>query len=99
MLSVLSRGGMVDRVDKIPKFHRAVAITLQRRCEGDPSGSVCVLTAVLPDTRHISFDVTRLENPLVERWIKQLDQFVVDTHQSVLNGVHCRLSPCLIGYP
>src|SRR5262245_2495214 len=69
MLRVLSRGGMVDRVDKIPKFHGAVAITLQGRCDGAPSGSVCILSAVRPDTRHVSFDVARLKVPFVERGI------------------------------
>src|SRR5215510_7354463 len=99
VLSLLSRRGMVDRVDKIPEFHGAVAVTLQRRCQRYPNSSVSILTAILADTRHISFDVTRLKNTFVERGIKQLDQSVIDTHQSVLNCVHCQLSPCRVGFP
>src|SRR5262252_3289553 len=93
MASLLSGRGVIDRVDKIPKLHGAVAVTLQGCCQRYPGSSMGVLTAILTDTWHISFDVTRLKKPFVERRIKQLDQLVVDTHQSVLNGVHCRLSP------
>ena len=60
---------------------------------GQPSGSVGVLTAVLADARHVSFDVARLKGPFVERRVEQLDQFVADTNQSFLNRVHCRLRP------
>src|SRR5215813_3527725 len=98
MLGLLNRRRMVDRVNKIPEFDGAVAVTLQRRCQGDPGSSVGVLTTILPDTRYISFDVTRLKDPFVERGIKHLDHFVVDMHQSVLDGVHCRLSPCRLGF-
>src|SRR5215510_1867823 len=99
IVSLLSCRGMVDRVDKVPKLHGAVAVTLQGCCQHHPGSSVGILTAILTDTWHISFDVARLKNPFVERGIKQLDQFVVDTHQSVFNGVHCRLSPCRVGFP
>src|SRR6185436_6039220 len=61
MLHLLSRRGMVDRVDEVPKFHGAVAATLQRRRQGNPRGGVGVLTAVLADARHISLDVTGLK--------------------------------------
>src|SRR5262245_4098525 len=58
MVSLLSSRGMVDRVDKIPKLHGAVALTLQGCCQRHPSSSVGILTAILTDTRHVSFDVT-----------------------------------------
>src|SRR4029453_14567061 len=93
MPHLLSRRGMVDRVDEIPKIHGAVAATLQCCRQGNPSGSVGVLTAVLADARHVSFDVARLKGPFVERRVEQLDQFVADTDQSFLNRVHCRLRP------
>ena len=99
MLHLLSRRGMVDRVDEVPKFHGAVAATLQRRRQGNPSGGVGVLTAVLADARHISFDVAGLKGAFVERRVEQLDQFVADTHQSFLNRVHRRLSPCRVCCP
>ena len=83
---------MVDRVDEVPKVHGLVAATLQRRRQGNPGGGVGVLTAVLADARHISFDVAGLKGAFVERRVKQLDQFVADTHQSFLNRVHRRLS-------
>src|SRR5215470_8088905 len=51
MLGILNRCRMVDRVNKIPEFDGAVAVTLQRRCQGDPGSSVGVLTTILPDTR------------------------------------------------
>ena len=84
---------MVDRVDQVPEFQGAVAVTLQRRRQHDPGGGMGVLTAVLADARHISFDVARLQGALVERRVEELDQFVVAAHQSFLNGVHCRSSP------
>ena len=93
VLHLLSRRGMVDRVDEVPKFHGAVAATLQGRRQRNPSGGVGILTAVLADARHVSFDVARLKGAFVERRVEQLDQFVADTHQSFLNRVHCRLSP------
>ena len=93
MLHLLSRRGMVDRVDEVPKFHGAVAATLQRRRQRNPSGGVGVLAAVLADAGHVSFDVARLKGAFVERRVEQLDQFVADTHQSFLNRVHRRLSP------
>src|SRR4030095_9843615 len=49
-LHFLSRGGMVDRVDKVPEFRGAVAPTLQRRRQSHPSGGVGVLAAVLANT-------------------------------------------------
>src|SRR5512138_3906043 len=61
MLHFLNRRGVVDRVDEVPKFHCAIAATLQRRRQGNPSGGVSVLTAVLADARHISFDISRLK--------------------------------------
>ena len=82
MLHLLSRRGMVDRVDEVPQFHGAIAAALQRRRQRDPGGGVGVLTAVLADARHISFDVAGLKGALVERWVEQLDQLVADTHQS-----------------
>ena len=99
MLHLLSRRGMVDRVDEVPKFQGAVAATLQRRRQGNPGGGVGVLTAVLADARHISFDVTGLKGAFVERRVEQLDQFVAATHQSFLNRLHRRLSPCRVGCP
>src|SRR4029450_2677271 len=47
VLRFLSRRGMVDWVDEVPKFHGAVAATLQCCRQGNPSGSVGVLTAIL----------------------------------------------------
>src|SRR5215813_15635770 len=94
MLSLLSSGGMVDGIDKVPKLHGAVTVTLQCCCQRHPGSSVRILTAILTNTRHIPFDITGLKDPFVERRIKHLDQFVVDMDQSVLNGVHCRLGPC-----
>src|SRR5690349_392736 len=99
MLSLFSRRGMVDRIDKVPKLDGAITVTLQGCCERHPGSSVGILTAVLTDTRNISFDVTWLKAAFVERGIKQLDQFVVDMDQSILNSVHCRLSPYRIGFP
>src|SRR4029453_14812738 len=92
VLRLLSRGGMVDWVDEVPKFHGAVAATLQGRRQGNPSGGVGILTAVLADARHVSFDVARLKGAFVERRVEQLNQFVADTNQSFLNRVHCRFS-------
>src|SRR4029453_10382970 len=89
VIRLLSRRGMVDGVDEVPKFHGAVAATLQCCRQGNPSGSVGVLTAVLADARHVSFDVAGLKGPFVERRVEQLDQFVADTNQSFLNRVHC----------
>src|SRR4029434_3078425 len=40
VLHLLSCRGMADRVDKVPKFHRAIAATLQGRRQRDPSSSV-----------------------------------------------------------
>ena len=87
VLHLLSRRGMIDRVDEVPKFHGAIAATLQSRREGNPSGSVGILAAVLADARHVSFDVARLKGAFVERRVEQLDQFVSATHQTLLNGV------------
>ena len=92
VLRLLRRGGMVDWVDEVPKFHGAVAATLQGRRQRNPSGSVGILTAVLADARHVSFDVARLKDAFVERRVEQLDQFVPATHQTLLNGVHRRSS-------
>ena len=92
VLHLLSRRGMVDRVDEVPKFHGAVAATLQGRRQGNPSGGVGILTAVLADARHVSFDVARLKGAFVERRVEQLDQFVPATHQTLLNRVHRRPS-------
>jgi hypothetical protein len=85
---------MVDGVDKVPKFHSAVAAALQRRRQDNPGGSMGVLTTILADARHISFNIARLKGAFVERWVEKLNQFVVVPHQSVFNRVHCRLSPC-----
>src|SRR4029450_13352265 len=98
VLRLLSRRGMVDRVDKVPKFHGAVAATLQRRRERNPSGSVGILAAVLADARHVSFDVARLKGAFVERRVEQLDQFVLATYQTLLNRIHRRLSPRRVCY-
>jgi len=91
-------GGMRDRVDQVPQLHRTVAQTLQRRCENDPRGGMRVLATVLPDARHVPFDVAGLKHTFVERRVEQLDQLVTDTYQSLLNRVHCGLRPCRIGY-
>src|SRR4030095_13754520 len=99
MLDILNGRGMVDRVDEVPKFPRAVAAALQSRRQGNPSGGVGVLSAVLANARHISFDVAGLQGAFVERWIEQLDQFVAGTHQSFFNSVPCRFSPFLVCCP
>ena len=52
-----------------------------------------VLAAVLADARHVSFDVARLKNAFIERRVEQFDQFVADTHETLLNRVHRRPSP------
>src|SRR5512132_620504 len=93
VLRLLSRRGMVDRVDEVPKFHGAVAATLQGHGQRNPSGGVGILTAVLADARHVSFNVARLKGAFVERRVEQLDQFVPATHQTLLNRVHRRPSP------
>src|SRR4029453_6490192 len=88
MLHLFSRRGMVDRVDEVPKFHGTIATALQCRRKGDPCGGGGILPAVLANARHISFDVAWLKGTLVERWVEQLDQLVIDSHQSFLNRVH-----------
>src|ERR1043166_1300891 len=99
MLNLVRRCGVVDWVDEVPKFHCAFPATLQRRRQCDPGGGMGVLTTVLANAWHISFDVAWLKDALVKRGVEQLDQFVFDTDQSFLNRVHCRLSTCWICYP
>ena len=55
-----------------------------------------VLTAVLANARHVAFDVAGLQRPFVERRVEQLNQFVVGTHQTRLNRIHCRLGSRLV---
>src|SRR6185436_12884689 len=39
-LNLLGRCGVINRVDEVPKFHGAIAETLQRRRKSDPSRGV-----------------------------------------------------------
>jgi hypothetical protein len=66
---------MADRVNEVPKFRGAIALTLQCRRQNHPSGGVGVLAAVLADARHISFDVAGLKGPLSNA-DEQLDQLI-----------------------
>jgi hypothetical protein len=79
---------MANRVDEIPKFHRALAVTLQCRRQNNPGRGMSVLTAVLTDPRHVSFDISRLKSAIIERRIKQLYQAIIDVHEPFLDRVH-----------
>src|SRR4029434_4751849 len=98
VLRLLSRRGMVDWVDEVPKFHGAVAATLQSHRQRNPGSGVGILAAVLADARHVSFDVAGLKDAFVERRVERLDQFVTATHQTLLDRVHRRPSPRRVCY-
>jgi hypothetical protein len=85
---------MVDWVDEVPKFHGAVAATLQSHRQGNPGGGVGILAAVLADAWDVSFDVPRLQEAFVKRRIEQLDQFVSDS-----DGVGIKFSGGIVKFP
>src|SRR4029450_9969555 len=98
VVRLLSRRGRVDWVDQVPKFHGAVAATLQSRRQRNPSRGGGILAAVLADARHGSFDVPGLKGAFVEGGAEKLDQFVGATHQTLLNRIHRRSSARRVCY-
>ncbi len=90
---------MVDRVEHVPQFQRAVAAALQGHGQHDPGSRVGVLAAVLADAWHVPLDVARLQRSSIEGRVEELNQLALGAHQSLLDRGHRPLGPRRVGGP
>jgi hypothetical protein len=65
-------GGVANRVQQVPKFHRSVAAALQRRGQHNSRGGVRILAAVFADARHVALDIDAFNTVLVSR-VREVD--------------------------
>src|SRR6516162_952749 len=63
-------------------------IAFQRKRSHGPNRAVRILTAVLPYTGHVAFDIAGMQRCLVKWRIKQLNQFCFSSDQTSVHGFH-----------
>ncbi len=79
---------MVERVDRLEQFERALAVAAQRGGEHRPERGVRVLRAVLAYTGQVALDVAGVVRHVIERRREQHDQPRVVAHELVLERAH-----------